>query len=57
MSREQLVSMTRRNITHSKNGTVPLEDSVKRIPSTNYYDPARWQIEMDRIGSQMRLRA
>jgi phenylpropionate dioxygenase-like ring-hydroxylating dioxygenase large terminal subunit len=49
MSREQLVSMTRRNITHSKNGTVPLEDSVKRIPSTNYYDPARWQIEMDRI--------
>jgi phenylpropionate dioxygenase-like ring-hydroxylating dioxygenase large terminal subunit len=49
MSREQLVSMTRRNITHSKNGTVPLEDAVKRIPSTNYYDPARWQIEMDRI--------
>ena len=49
MSREQLVSMTRRNITHSKNGTVPLEDGVKRIPSTNYYDPARWQIEMDRI--------
>ena len=49
MSREQLVSMTRRNIAHSKNGTVPLEDGVKRIPSTNYYDPARWQVEMDRI--------
>jgi carnitine monooxygenase subunit len=49
MSREQLVSMTRRNIAHSKNGTVPLEDGVKRIPSTNYYDADRWQIEMDRI--------
>ena len=49
MSREQLVSMTRRNIAHSKNGTVPLEDGVKRIPSTNYYDADRWQTEMDRI--------
>ncbi len=49
MSREQLVSMTRRNIAHSKNGTVPLDDSVKRVPSTNYYDPHRWQLEMDRI--------
>ncbi len=49
MSREQLVQMTRRNIAHSKNGTVPLDESVKRIRSTNYYDPARWQVEMDRI--------
>ena len=49
MSREQLVSMTRRNIAHSKNGTVPLDASVKRVPSTNYYDPDRWQLEMDRI--------
>ena len=49
MSREQLVSMTRRNIAHSKNGTVPLDDSVKRVPSTNYYDPGRSQLEMDRI--------
>jgi carnitine monooxygenase subunit len=49
MSREQLVAMTRRNIAHSKNGTVPLEEGVKRIPSTNYYDPERWAVEMDRI--------
>jgi len=49
MSREQLVAMTRRNIAHSKNGTVPLEDDVMRVPSTNYYDPDRWTLEMDRI--------
>jgi len=49
MSREQLVAMTRRNIAHSKNGTVPLEDDVMRVSSTNYYDPDRWTLEMDRI--------
>lgn len=55
MSREQLVQMTRRNIAHSKNGTVPLEAGVKRIPSTNYYDPERWQLEMDRIFRRLPL--
>jgi phenylpropionate dioxygenase-like ring-hydroxylating dioxygenase large terminal subunit len=38
-----------RNLVHSKNGTVPLDDAVKCVPSKNYYDPARWQLEMDRI--------
>jgi phenylpropionate dioxygenase-like ring-hydroxylating dioxygenase large terminal subunit len=49
MSREQLVEMTRRTLVHSRNGTVPLEDGVKRIPSKNYYEPERWRVEMDRI--------
>lgn len=55
MSREQLVAMTRRNIEHSRNGTVPLEADVKRIPSTNYYDADRWQVEMDRIFRRLPL--
>lgn len=55
MSREQLVQMTKRNIAHSKNGTVPLEAGVKRIPSTNYYDPDRWRVEMDRIFRRLPL--
>jgi phenylpropionate dioxygenase-like ring-hydroxylating dioxygenase large terminal subunit len=55
MSREQLVQMTKRNIAHSKNGTVPLEAGVKRIPSTNYYDPDRWKVEMDRIFRRLPL--
>jgi phenylpropionate dioxygenase-like ring-hydroxylating dioxygenase large terminal subunit len=47
--------MTRRNIAHSRNGTVPLEADVKRIPSSNYYDPDRWQVEMDRIFRRLPL--
>lgn len=49
MSREQLVEMTRRTLAHTKAGTVPTEPDVKRVPSTNYYDPDRWRLEMDRI--------
>ena len=55
MSREQLVALTRRNIAHSVNGTVPLEDDIMRVPSSNYYDPARWQLEMDRIFRRLPL--
>jgi phenylpropionate dioxygenase-like ring-hydroxylating dioxygenase large terminal subunit len=49
MSREQLVAMTRRNIAHTKAGTVPLDEGVKRVPARNYYDADRWRLEMDRI--------
>lgn len=49
MSREKLVTAMKRNLVHSQNGTVPLEDGMKRVPATNYYDPARWQLEMDRV--------
>jgi carnitine monooxygenase subunit len=55
MSREQLVALTRRNIAHSQNGTVPLEDGILRVPSANYYDPGRWQLEMDRIFRRLPL--
>ncbi len=49
MSRDQLVTAMKRNIVHSQNGTVPLDDAIKRVPATNYFDPERWQLEMDRI--------
>ena len=49
MSRDQLVTAMKRNIVHSKNGTVPLDDAIKRVPAKNYFDPERWQLEMDRI--------
>jgi nitrite reductase/ring-hydroxylating ferredoxin subunit len=55
MSREQLVRMTKRTIAHGQNGTVPLDDEVVRVPSSNYYDPARWQLEMDRIWRRLPL--
>lgn len=49
MSRELLVQMGRRTLAHAKAGTTPQADSVVRVPSTNYYDPERWRVEMDRI--------
>ena len=49
MSREKLVEAARRNIRHSKEGTVPLDADVKRVPARNYFDADRWQLEMDRI--------
>jgi phenylpropionate dioxygenase-like ring-hydroxylating dioxygenase large terminal subunit len=49
MSREKLVEAARRNIRHSKEGTVPLDAEVKRVPARNYFDVDRWELEMDRI--------
>ena len=49
MSRDELVTAMKRNLVHSQNGTVPLEEGIKRVPAKNYFDPARWQLEMDRI--------
>jgi carnitine monooxygenase subunit len=49
MSRDALVAAARRTIAHAKAGTVPIEPGQKRVPVTNYYDPERWRLEMDRI--------
>jgi len=49
MSHEQLVEMARRGVAHWRAGTQDQVDGVFRVPSTNYYDPGRWQLEMDRI--------
>ncbi len=35
MSRDQLVAAMKRNIVHSQNGTVPLDDGIKRVPAKN----------------------
>ena len=55
MSREQLVTAMRRNLAHSKNGTVPLDDGIVRVPAKNYYDAERWQLETDRIFRRLPL--
>ena len=55
MSRDQLVAATRRNLVHSRNGTVPLDAGIKRVPVLNYYDPQRWQLEMDRVFRRLPL--
>jgi carnitine monooxygenase subunit len=49
MSREQLVEIAKRNIAHARAGTVDQAPDVMRVPATNYHDPDRWRLEMDRI--------
>jgi len=48
-SRETLVELTRRTVAHARAGTAPLADKVGRVPASNYYDPQRWQLEMQRV--------
>lgn len=49
MSRDLLVQMGRRTLAHAKAGTTPQADDVVKIPSTTYYDPDRWKLEMDLV--------
>jgi phenylpropionate dioxygenase-like ring-hydroxylating dioxygenase large terminal subunit len=55
MGRKQLVEMARRNIAHVKAGTVDQAASVFSVPATNYYEPERWQLEVDRIFKRLPL--
>jgi len=55
MSKAQLVAMAKRNMGHLKAGTIPQADDVFRVPATNYYDPERWRLEVDRIFKRLPL--
>jgi phenylpropionate dioxygenase-like ring-hydroxylating dioxygenase large terminal subunit len=49
MSHETLVKLTKRTLAHAEADTIPLAADIVTVPATNYYDPQRWQLEMDRI--------
>jgi phenylpropionate dioxygenase-like ring-hydroxylating dioxygenase large terminal subunit len=55
MSRDALVAAVRRTMVHARAGTVPLTDAVVQVPASNYFDPDRWQLEMDRIFRRLPL--
>jgi phenylpropionate dioxygenase-like ring-hydroxylating dioxygenase large terminal subunit len=55
MSREKLVAMAERTIAHNKAGTVHLTESVTTIPASNYFDPERWEREVDMIFKRVPL--
>ena len=55
MSREKLVAMAERTIAHNKAGTVHLTEAVTTIPASNYFDPERWQREVDMIFKRVPL--
>jgi len=55
MNRAELFAMARRNLAHVQAGTVDQAPGVYRVPATNYYDPERWRLEMDRIFKRLPL--
>jgi len=55
MSHEKLVAMAERTIAHNKAGTVHLTESITTIPASNYFDPERWQREVDMIFKRVPL--
>ncbi len=55
MSREQLIAMARRNLAHVEAGTVDQAPGVHRVPAKNYTDPARFQLEIERIFRRLPL--
>ncbi|MDA3041166.1 MAG: aromatic ring-hydroxylating dioxygenase subunit alpha, partial [Actinomycetota bacterium] len=47
--------MAKRNIAHCQAGTADQEPAVFAVPTTNYTDPERWQLEVDRIFKRLPL--
>lgn len=54
-SRRRLVVMAERTIAHNKAGTQHLTEGVTRIPASNYFDPERWQREVDLVFKRVPL--
>ena len=55
MSRQVLVELAQRTIAHTKAGTVPLAGNIGRVAASNYYEPERWQREMDLVFKRLPL--
>ncbi len=55
MSRERLVEMTRINFDHHRRGATARTDTITRLPASNYFDPDRWQREVDLIFKRLPL--
>jgi phenylpropionate dioxygenase-like ring-hydroxylating dioxygenase large terminal subunit len=55
MSKKRLIEMARRNLAHVEAGTVDQAPGLFRVPAENYYDPARFQLELERIWKRLPL--
>ena len=53
--RSPLIDMAKRNLAHVEAGTVDQAPEVLGVPVRNYFDPERWQREMDRIFRRLPL--
>ena len=55
MSREQLIEMARREVENFQANKIDLAPDVYRVPTSLYYDPERWQREVDRVFKRLPL--
>ena len=55
MSKAELIEMAKHSLAHAKAGTIDQEPDVLKVPASNYFDPERWQLEMDRIFKRVPL--
>ena len=55
MSKSKLLEIARNNKSHAEAGTMVLVDEIVKIPAKNYYDPDRWQKEVDLIFKRVPL--
>lgn len=55
MSKSKLLEIARNNKSHAEAGTMVLVDEIVKIPAKNYYDPDRWQKEVDLIFKRIPL--
>ena len=54
-SRTKLIEIARENIASVRSGTIKMTDDVLKVPAEHYYDPERWQLEIDRVFKRMPL--
>src|ERR1700733_12024148 len=55
IDKSELTSMVKTTIAHGKARTIPQTDEILRIPASNFYDPARFETEVDRIFKRLPL--
>ncbi len=55
MSKLKLIEIAKSNIAHAEAGTIERAPSVMKIPAENYYDPARFELEVRQVFRRMPL--
>jgi phenylpropionate dioxygenase-like ring-hydroxylating dioxygenase large terminal subunit len=55
MSRQQLIDITRREIDNMQNDRIDLMPDVLKVPTADYYDQERWELEVERIFKRVPL--
>ena len=49
MSKEQLVTIAKSNLEHAEAGTIQQTENFHQVPASHYFDPERWDQEMNKI--------